>query len=386
MTFTSPNLTTSISANSYQVEIDNNFALIQSSLDSLQSLLTSGTLGASSALKTVVNMSHLSKLGEGSGVVGEDSFVLSFTGNVLPQDPADQHTLKITHPSTAETSNAVFTEAVLGGEDGVGDAPRWYVSDTAYSLDLRSLVNADGEYTMVCGLVSVGSPHLSYKVAIGTKLPNEDTNFKDAGFDLPLYQFKFTITGADSGPGTDAYYVVSDVRRLCPVLVSHDSWDNVYEGIYPLNVVMPDPLAWEGYQKSDAMNSEGFVATVGGLIIPWDCQVMGAYVHVETLGSQVGTDGFLFHLYNGSYRHLYPGSGHDFSEVVDGPVFLDSQEDETAPTTYMGPTSPPTILTAGTFVQPAIGPEFGGAPYTDPPQGLTITLLIKRNYLSVYSG
>lgn len=360
MAFTAPTLTTSLSPTGYAAELDSNLSSIQTAFNNLQTLLT-GDAFAASPFNYVINFQHLTRLSDDGGVVGEKAFAISF-------DTSEEN-LTISHSGLGASSNAVFTERASGGVGGVGGFPRWYTSDTAYTTSLTSLTGGvDGTYNIIVGLRSVGSPSITYVVAVGD---TASTDYESLNIDLPLYSFSYTRSGGGST------YNVTNLRRECDVSVAHDSFKRVYDAEVPMTINIQDPLAWSAGTKE--MNTDGYIPTVGGFIIPWDCEVSKAYVYCENINLKAPTDGYQFDLFEGGYQ-VGTSAPNIMQSIFGYPITLK----DSGTTVAMTAATPPRQVAAGTFIQPAIGPSEGILP-TDPPTGLTITLLLKRRDLGIYT-
>jgi len=361
MAFTAPTLTTSLTTTGYASELNTNFSSINTAFQQIQTEL-GGSFGGTPSLTGSTNFGHLFKLIDPGtqgpsrptgGVVGEDAFNVAFS--------TDHETMTISHPSLAGESHCAFIEA--------GTQVRWYTSSDASTTTLTSLVSVDGTYDICVGVSSVGSPNLEYVVA---KVPPTGTDYEEAGMDLLLYTFKYTKASST--------YTVSQLRREAPVLPAADAFKRVYEFEHPLTINLQDPLAWSYNNVTPKMNTEGFVPTVGGFIIPWDCEVTKAYVMCETTGSQTVTDGYRLDLFKGQHQDGISTPNIDDGQILNGPVILDHDMELHT----LSALDPPCQLSAGDFVQPAITDNQAGQLSTDPPTGLTMTLLLRPHYLGVY--
>ena len=381
MGFVAPNLITTLDSVTYASQLNQNLKDIQSAFNRLQTQLSLSGSIPTNPLAGLGTMDHVAMMGRYGGVIGNDSFTISFPDDDTAGNKVDaiiSHTDIVTG-----TSYAIFGDLT----NPLNSFTRFYRNQSRTTLSMTTATAGlpDGTYNICIGAKSEGAPNMSY-VMLQCASTLDDTDYASSGIALPLYTFDYVIASST--------YTVKNLRRASTVLVAQDSFQKTYETEHPISILLDDPLpshSAAGGSYADSMNTEGYMATVGGLIVPWDCEVTRAYVNVDTVGSATvtaGTDGWAFTLYEGNYPGLLGAGhagGHGMEQVVDGPTYLVSD----STTSVIDGFAQPKQLAAGTFIQPALGlfddPDRALGTDAEPPTGMTITVVVRRHYEGIYA-
>ena len=252
MSVSAPSLNYPIGATTYQTEIDNNFSHIQTFCSAVASELNAD-LDPTSSTAMIQNMQWIAYAMGTAGVVGTDSFVVSF-------DTAEEN-ITISHPTLGSA-------CVIGG--------RIHTNDTDKTADLTTIVTVDGTYRMAIGVHSAGAPICEIKVVESTGATEDASN----DIDLLLYTFQLVKSGSS--------YDVSELRRGCEVILSQDTFNSLVFQEIPLSICS------DGTMPS-ADGDTGF-----GMIVPFDCEIMGCYARLGTTATTPGAEMTLYLRYDGS--------------------------------------------------------------------------------------
>jgi hypothetical protein len=314
MPFTAPTLVTSLSTSAYRTQLNANFLALQNALYQLQNELPA-IIGNQSF---VANLTWVERAIRADGVIGTDAFEIAFN--------TDGDTFEIQHNAPGGYSSCVISS-------------RYHHTNTAYTKALSELCTGDGSYTLVFGLKTIGAPQIEQKLLV------EDT---DQDIDIVIWRFDCTRSGST--------YTVSNLRRMCDMLMSKEAFLNTFDFYHPLTWTYTGTLP----------------TTVGdfgtGIIVPWDCEVEGAYMHLATEPDQ--TDGITV--------DLYTGSGTDTASILDAPASWGRGESGVVKT--CSPLAENTQLTAGTFIQPYLVTVESGEGTA---ANLSITLLLRKIYHTI---
>lgn len=228
MAYTSPSLFTTMSATEFRSQIETNFSLIQTALDQIQT-----DLPGVSVQTPLTNMQAVEYMTRPNGFVGSDSFVPRFT--------TDFDGFAIEHASPLGVSAAVFSNKL-------------HQTGEAFSKTFEEIgITTTGDYVVKFGLITRGSPIVEMKLEL------EDTDNLQ----------ELTLWKMDVNRNVNVF-TVTNLRRESPVLVARSSFTEVYERPVPLSLTYT-----------------GVLPTVTGrlpvgLLMPWNCEVMGAKARIET--------------------------------------------------------------------------------------------------------
>lgn len=318
MAFTPSTLVT-VLTNNFRAELNSNFSKIQTDLIAIGNELPR-VVGNQSY---VSNLSAIEPMIRAQGVVGKDSFQPLFN--------TDGDVFEIQHSSSVGFSSCVINS-------------RFHNTSVSYTKNLSELCTGDGTYDMVFGVQSKSAPMIEQKLLVAY-------TDEDSEIDLAIWRFQVLRSGTD--------YYVSNLRLACDTIASRESFSFVHDTPHPLTLAVPGDLP------------RAYGALSVGLIVPWDCQVDGAFMRLETGPAQ--TDGVSV--------DLVTGLASDAESVVAAPASWGVGDGGTV--VELAAIAEPKQLAAGTYVYPCVTvPE--QEPYTDGPHvvptaaDLTVTLLVRR--------
>lgn len=285
MAFSAPDLITDLSTTAYRAQLNANFLKIENALIEIQN-----ELPLVAPIAFAANLSWIEKAIRSGGVIGRDSFVVSFSTD-------DE--LVITHDLPDGYSAAVINN-------------RFHQTDAVFTKALSDVCTIDGDYTLIFGLKSLGAPTTEMRLVV------EDT---DQDIDLPVW--RFNVTRASD------VYLVSNLHRVCDIVMSRQGFEDLHD--------FPHPLSWS--YAGALPTSEGEFST--GFVVPWDCEVEGAYMRLAT--GPHHTDGLTVDLYVG-------GPGTDAISVLSAPASWSATDDGVVVT--CSPVSERVQVLAGGFIYP----------------------------------
>ena len=317
MSFVAPSLVTVIDPVNYQAQLDSNFNSIDLALVQIQNNLDVAKPSAGGVSK----ITWIDHVLNPDGVFGVDSFEMVFS--------SDDDTVTIQHPD--EGSGLIFDRV-------------FFRTTTAFSKDLSTVVTSDGTFRVALGVKTVGAPNMEIIVAQSAG----DTGDADSLIDLLLYDFDVT-------KASDVY-TVTNIRRRAAILMNRDAFVKAIGQEIPLTLHVPGALP----------------STVGnldeGLIIPWDCEVVRAYMRLRVAPTDSAVTDPTVRL------EVFSNAADTEGEVVTGfAEWLDTEDGLVR--TLEGFLEPKQLL-AGDFIGiNQIEADSDGAA-----ADLTVTLLLKRIY------
>ena len=311
MAFNAPTLFTEIDTVNYQYEIDSNFRLLQRSLTQIQN-----EFGVTVQNSAPTNLILVDIALGANGVMGVDSWAISF------EEATDGYSVIISHPI-----DPAISYAVLDGST--------HQSNTQQTRDLNSIVPAgDGTYRVVFGITSVGIPSVEYVFENAESATDETST-------LTIWSFTVDRSGST--------FTVRDLRREAPVLLARSSWDEVMTRETVVNIGV------EGALGGSPANLQP------GLVVPWDCEVVGAWFNLGSAPSGGSCE----------VKLRIPETDED---VLNSSVTWTDGVDGVLEGTAQDPTR---LLAEGTFVQPELVTANAAA------ADLTVTVLLRRIYFAI---
>jgi hypothetical protein len=235
MSFNPPNLDTDFSGTGVKSKLEGNFTSIEQALIDISNELPSiqgSQVGAS-------NLTWVERALRPEGVVGHDSFVAFFG--------TDQDRLTILHLQEGDVSSCVI-------------ASNYHETSSSFSELFSTIIPIDGTYTVLFGVDSTGAPSMNMRIVV------EDT---DNDLDLPIWAFEVTRSGSN--------WTVTGLRRRCEVLMDRGAFTRAYAADWPFVFELKGTIG------------TGTGRRACGFIAPWDLEVRGAYLRLQTSPTQ--TDG-----------------------------------------------------------------------------------------------
>lgn len=206
-TFNAPALFTVVDRTIYESQINQNFAKIQTALNSLQNIIPSVT----GAGLQPSNLNWVERAILPDGVLGTEGFTPVFSSGTDGDE-----TLQITHPGEASTSAAIMQSV-------------FHRSTTVKTVDLTALTSAANETIEVAiGVKSAGAPVLEILVS---------ENNTDYDADLILYTFDLTVTGG-------SFWRATNLRRVADILMDRESWNKLWTHGAAINFNITGSLGW----------------------------------------------------------------------------------------------------------------------------------------------
>jgi hypothetical protein len=318
MAFNAPDLVTSLSSTNFRVELNSNFALIETALAEIQSAFPTSRLSAQT------NLDVVDQLVVPEGVLGIDSFVPSFAG--------DHSSITISHNTYDSESACVIDQ-------------RFHSTRSSFTKTFESIgITGSGDYVVKFGVKTRGAP------VIEQYLETEDT---DNLQDLTIWKMD-----VNRDVGT---FTVSNLRFMSTYLINTTNFTKAFDTDVPLC------FQYSGLLPAYA----GPLET--GILIPWDCEVQKAYVRLGAMptGHTDASDVVIQMSY---------GSGTDTYNIFnDSATFTAATAPGTVRT--LTALSEPYQLAAGSFVRPEITTaETARTDIPPTAANLTITMYVKRIY------
>jgi hypothetical protein len=320
-TYISPTLTTTLDRTNFRNELDANFTLIQTALDELQTEIGSATVTAPSSYDIITSI-----LGA-TGIIGVESFVPGFD--------TDYTTFSISHNTPRGKSSCVISSL-------------YHDTDTAFSATFASIgITGDGDYVVKFGVKTRGAPLIEQMLEL------EDTDNEQT----------LTIWKMDVNRNVNLF-TVTNLRLMTNVIIDNDVSDKFW--------VKEHPLTYQ-YQGVLPITS-GRLGT--GILVPWDCEVMRAFVRLETPPAQ-HTD------QNTVDIQLSTGLVTDTINVLASAAQFTDREALGAIKTIEAQSEPYQLM-AGEYVYPEIlTAEMDLTDYPAQAANLSITLLVREIYHAV---
>ena len=319
--FSAPNLNTSPTT---KAELASNWAKSQTAFNSLQNLIPTVSVQRHGG-----NLQIADGLVEGDGVIGTDSFVPHF---------GTDNDFSVTHETPAGKSQCVFQK-------------RLHETNTAFTAQLTDLIALNGDYVVNFGIKTLGGPNMSMHLEV------EDT---DQEQDLTIWQFDVNKNGL--------LYTVTGLRRQAVVLANRDTVTKAFEAEHPLT------WQWDGALPIGGGGAIGDT----GIIIPWNAEIVKAYVRLGTPPAQ-HTD------QSGLTVQLARFIGTNETSVLDGGATFTDRDEPGTVVEIPGLTEPPYQVPAGTYLYPWISaPELHLTDIPATAADLSITVLARRIYHEVY--
>jgi hypothetical protein len=316
MAFQSPDLNENIST---VAQINGNFTLIQTALNTLQNLIPRVQVQRLGG-----NIAWIDKQLRPDGVVGHQSFTPSFG--------TDWDSFAVFHNTPNGYSTVIIDEAI-------------HETDVAFSQSFSSLITLDGTYEVVFGVRSRGTPICEMLLEL---------EYTDKSQTLTIWTMDVTKSGA--------VWTVSNLRREAPVHMNRDSWEKTIDQQVPLT-----------YQYEGTLPGvPGRLPT--GILIPFDCEPMSAYMRLETPPAEYTDQGDVV-------IEIDRILDTDATNILGGSATFADSDGIGAIKTISGITPERPQLAAGTYVYPNLTSV--ETPLTDFPvqaAGLTITLLVRQIY------
>ena len=317
MSFEAPTLVVVIDPVNYQTQLDNNFTAIDLALIQIQNELNVAKPSAGGVSK----ISWLDHTLNPDGVFGVDSFEMVFS--------SDDDFLTIQHP--------------VNGSGAIVDSVLFNVT-AAFTSDLSTVVTSDGTFRVAVGLQVSGAPNASIIVSQS----DGDTGDADANIDLVLYDFDVT-------KASDVF-TVTNIRRRADILMNRDAFVKAIGQEIPLSLHIPGALP----SIVGALDE--------GMIIPWDCEVIRAFMRLRVAPTDSAVTDPTVRL------ELFSNASNTEGEIVTG--FAEWLDTEDGATRTLEGFLEPKQLIAGDF----IGVNQFEADSDGAAADLTVTLLLKRIY------
>jgi hypothetical protein len=295
-------------------EIRQDLNAIQTALIQIQNALPS----VSGASVGQSNLTWVERALVPDGMIGVDSFFPSFS--------TDMDSLVVEHRQEGD-----FSSCVISG--------LYHQTQETFEKAFSDIITGDGTFPVVFAAKSMGYPSLAMKVLV------EDT---DNDYDLLLYRMDVTRSGST--------WLVQNLRREATVLLDRGAFAATFDADFPLAFGLQGAIGTGAGQRE------------AGVIAPWDCEVVGAYLRLGTAPTE--TDGLEI--------EIRRGEGTDAESVCSGAALWSAGDGGTV--MELSANTPQTQVSAGEWLHAHVTVGEAVSVAAD----LYVTVLVRRIWHPIY--